>query len=432
MTSIVNRPRESPWRAVSMEEADESIRKVAELFEKEIETILVDDLKIGQVLAEQVTAPENMPATRTSIKDGYAVISADGHENRKVVGASSAGSVHGNAIHSGECIRISTGGVVPDGTDAVIQVEDTEIEKSEGENELEIRVKSLIRAGQDIRQPGSEVKKGDVLLGVGCVLGSAEYGLLNAFGIEKVKIYKKPQITVISSGNELVSPFTKPLPLGMVRDSNSPQLVALFKEHGFKAINGGRIADEPTEIEKKLKKCAETTQIIVTSGGVSMGEKDYMKHVLQEKIGMKIAFGRVWMKPGLPCTMAHGLIHGKPVVVIALPGNPASAWVCSHLFVLPLLRAISGVSRIYAQKIHVKLGAALKLGPRPEYCRAWLEHSEDERLPIAHVTGNQISSRLASLVGAQVLLVLPSNEQKKNLEIGENVFALAITPNFSV
>ncbi|CAI2356408.1 unnamed protein product [Caenorhabditis sp. 36 PRJEB53466] len=432
MTSIVNRPRESPWRAVSMDEADESIRRIAELFPRETELLSVEELDLGRVLAEEITATENMPATRTSIKDGYAVQSADGMRIRNVVGASSAGSTNLITIRPGECVRISTGGVVPYGADAVIQVEDTEIEKSDGEKELEIRVKSQIKEGQDIRQPGSEVRKGDVLLGVGCILGSAEYGLLNAFGIENVSVYIKPQLTVISSGNELVAPFTKPLPIGMVRDSNCPQLVALFKEHGFKAINGGRMGDEPSEIEEKLKTCTQKTQIIVTSGGVSMGEKDYMKHVLRDRLGMKIEFGRVWMKPGLPCTVASGTIQTKPVVVIALPGNPASAWVCSHLFVLPLLRAVSGLPRFYAPKISVQLATSIKLGPRPEYCRAWLKHEDDVKLPIAHITGNQISSRLLSLVGAQVLLILPSNEKKKSLEENETVFAMVLSPNASV
>lgn len=295
MTSIVNRPRESPWRAVPMDEADECIRKVAWKMATEKVDVYNDGNivlngeeqeqrnrmnwkeSLGRIIANPFIAPSDRPETHTSIKDGYAVRSSDEMADRQVVGVSTAGKVYdgevsfqfsnGNIyfkivqLKHGECVRISTGAVVPESADAVIQVEDTVIVEADGDTELRISIKTDIKKGQDIRYtthfwvfdfvsflrlPGSETHKGDVLIHAGCVLGSPELGPLGAFGHTKcIEVFKKPTISIFSTGNELVKPsFEGQLPMGAVRDSNSLQLESLFNEFNFRVQKSEILVDE--------------------------------------------------------------------------------------------------------------------------------------------------------------------------------------------
>uniref|UniRef100_A0A1I7U0N2 MoCF_biosynth domain-containing protein n=1 Tax=Caenorhabditis tropicalis TaxID=1561998 RepID=A0A1I7U0N2_9PELO len=432
MTAPALRDRESTYSAISMKEAEEIMQNIATKMTKHFETVDVNLSILGKVVATTVKSTENMPPARVSTKDGYAIIANDGKRNKLVIGVSLAGSVYDGVLQPGQCVRISTGGIVPEGSTAVVMVEHTICTKrTDGDEEDEIQLKDYISDGTNIREPGSEVRQGDVIVRSGAKIGSAELGILNAFGIKKVHVFKKPTVTIISTGNELVAPTTEYVPLGMVRDSNGPQLVALFKEYGFDVIDGGRVSDDFELIREKLEHHLKTSDIIVTTGGVSMGEKDNLKEVLK-KLGMEIQFGRVMMKPGLPCTVATGRIKNaddvEPLLktVLALPGNPASAWVCSHLFALPLLRKLSGYQRIHHTQIKVRLAENIKLGDRPEYVRAHLEDLDNEDFPIAHVTGNQISSNIGSLVGAMALLVLPKKENSDFIRKNELVKAMIL------
>ncbi|CAD6197988.1 unnamed protein product [Caenorhabditis auriculariae] len=434
-SAVVKRARQSQWPAIPMDEALKAIETLARKFQPESKCFPVAALQPGRVLAEQIFAPEDVPRTRTSIKDGYAVIASDGAGKREVIGFSTAGGPSNQTLKPGQCIRVSTGGVIPAGADAVVQVEDTELLKDDGENELVIKILKAPSVSQDIREKGSDVKLGSLLLDVGCEMGSAEIGLLNAFGIQHVEIYRKPRVCVLSTGNELVEPYMPQVPLGHIRDSNRSQLLALFRGQNFKAIDAGIALDKVETLEYAISVASQFASVIVTSGGVSMGEKDHLKEVLQDRLNLKIQFGRVWMKPGLPCTVAHGSIADREVVVFALPGNPVSSWVCAHLFVSPLLRFSAGLSRLHATKIRVKAAEEIKLSPRPEYCRAWIDMEKGGDLPVATLTGNQISSRLMSLVGAQVLLILPQKGQisdgskiKEKIEAGEILDAIVVGP----
>ncbi|CAB3398931.1 unnamed protein product [Caenorhabditis bovis] len=424
MTGIVNRPRCSEFPAVEMDFALQLIEKTAAKQEQCTRNVPLVDVAPGMVLAERILAPNDIPKMPTSMKDGYAVKYSDCPGTLKMVGVSIAGATNTRTILPGECVRISTGGVVPCGADAVVMVEDTEVERYEGDEELEIRVLKSVEPDQDIRQKGSDMKKGEMLLDVGCEIGPSEIGLLRSFGIFGIKIYKPPTVSIISTGNELRRWQAQELDDGFIFDSNGPQLKALFESFGFEAIEPVIVADKPDCIESAIRQAARLSSVIVTTGGVSMGEKDHLKLVLKRRLGLRIRFGRVWMKPGLPCTFADGEIAGRHVTVFALPGNPVSSYVCAHLFAIPFLKGVSGHRKIHATEIKVKISRSIKLGIRPEYCRAWLEHSPKELLPIAHVTGEQVSSRLASLVGAQVLLKLPSNEKQLEINSGEIVDAL--------
>ncbi|EGT59352.1 CBN-MOC-1 protein [Caenorhabditis brenneri] len=432
MTAPALRDRASKYTAISMKEAEEIMKTIGTKMTKQFETVAVDLSLLGKVVAQVVKSSENMPPTRVSTKDGYAVIANDGKSTKTVIGVSLAGSVFDGVLQAGQCVRISTGGVVPEGATAVVMVEHTICSKlAEGDEEDEIELLEHVSDGTNIREPGSEVRQGDIIVRAGSKIGSAELGILNAFGIKEVHVFKKPSVTIISTGNELVAPSTEHVPMGMVRDSNGPQLVALFKEYGFDVIDGGRVSDDFECIKDKLSECLESSDVIVTTGGVSMGEKDNLKEVLK-KLGMEIQFGRVMMKPGLPCTVATGRVKNGGEIepslktVLALPGNPASAWVCSHLFALPLLRKLSGYQRTHHTQIKVRLAETIRLGDRPEYVRAYLEDLEDEDFPIAHVTGNQISSNIGSLVGAQVLLVLPMKQDNDVVRKNELVKAMLL------
>ncbi|CAA90069.2 MoaB/Mog domain-containing protein [Caenorhabditis elegans] len=412
-------PRESQWPKKELPEARKIMKQIGAQIPRIVESIQVDWSALGRVVAEEVKSSEDMPPVAASTKDGYAVIAHDGIGLKKMVGVSLAGNIYQGAVEIGKCVRISTGGIIPEGADAVIMREYTELVRQDQQSEeTEIICKQAVQVGENIRLPGSDVRSSDVIVPFEAQIGSAEFGILNAFGIRTIKVYKKPVVTVISTGSELVSPMVENVPLGMVRDSNAPQLVALFKEHGFNVIDGGRVVDDKEGLDKKLTECLEHSDVIVTTGGVSMGEQDYMKNALLH-LGFKIEFGRVSMKPGLPCTVAtrESASERKLKVVLALPGNPASAWVCSHLFAVPLIRDMSGYRRINHTKINVRIAQDIKLGDRPEFVRAFIEQvgDEDDGHPIAHVTKNQISSNIGNLVGAQVLLELNAASADKTV-----------------
>ncbi|KHJ88115.1 hypothetical protein OESDEN_12094 [Oesophagostomum dentatum] len=444
--SVVHRPRQSTWRAVPMNEALAFVEKADVM--KCVKYIPVAAARVGQVLAERIVAKENVPLVRTSIKDGYAVLASDSPGERKVVGSSTAGAPFTGNMSSGECVRVSTGAAVPDGADAVVMIENTTLIKHDGVEELIVSVNASVKPGQDIRMPGSDVRKGDLLLDVGCVLGSAEIGILAGSGKRSVLMYRRPKVCVLSTGNELAECTADEIPLGHIRDTNRPQLIALFSSLGFKAIDAGIAVDRSDlnviSAKKVMRNCyrreclveairvsLQYAHVLVTSGGVSMGEKDLLKDVLVNDFGFEIHFGRVWMKPGLPTTFATGEIDGDKKFVLALPGNPVSSWVTAQLFAVPLLKKAAGHLRIFQQEIKVQLAEDINLDARPEYRRAWLQHGGN--LPVAISTGNQISSRLMSLSGATVLLRIPSKTDVcPKLKAGEGVEELIVSVNASV
>ncbi|EYB81082.1 hypothetical protein Y032_0393g609 [Ancylostoma ceylanicum] len=388
-----------------------------------VKYIPVAAVRVGQVLAERVVAKEDVPEVRTSIKDGYAVLASDPPGERRVIGSSTAGAPFLGTISAGECVRVSTGAFVPDGADAVAMVENTRLVKHDGIEELIISVDTTVKPGQDIRMPGSDIRKGDLLLDSGCVLGSAEIGILAGSGKRSVLMYRKPKVCVLSTGNELVECTADEVPPGHIRDTNRPQLIALFGSLGFKAIDAGIAADRRECLVEAIRVSFQYAHVLVTSGGVSMGEKDLLKDVLMKDFGFEIHFGRVWMKPGLPTTFATGHMFGDKKFVFALPGNPVSSWVTAQLFAVPLLRKAAGHTRLFQQEIKVQLAEDINLDSRPEYRRAWLQHGG--AIPTAITTGNQISSRLMSLSGANVLLKVPGKSAEcTRLPAGEIVDAL--------
>ncbi|CAB1343128.1 unnamed protein product [Coregonus sp. 'balchen'] len=319
---------------------------------------------MGRVLAQDVYAKDNLPPFPASVKDGYAPT---------------------HTVMPGQVMRVTTGAPIPCGADAVVQVEDTELlrESEDGTEELEVRILVQARPGQDIRPIGHDIKRGECVLSKGTHMGPSEIGLLATVGVTE--------------------------------------------EHGYPTINLGIVGDNPDDLLNALNEGISRADVIITSGGVSMGEKDYLKQVLDIDLHAQIHFGRVFMKPGLPTTFATLDMDGARKLIFALPGNPVSAVVTCNLFVIPALRKMQGILDPRPTIIKARLSCDVKLDPRPEYHRCILTWHHQEPLPWAQSTGNQVSSRLMSMRSANGLLMLPpKTEQYVELHKGEVVDVMVI------
>ncbi|XP_078262456.1 gephyrin isoform X11 [Rhinoraja longicauda] len=414
---------------------------------------------MGRVLAQDVFAKDNLPPFPASVKDGYAVRAADGPGDRFIMGESQAGDQTTfvyfymvlqptQTVMPGQVMRVTTGAPIPCGADAVVQVEDTELIRESddhdvllimGTEELEVRILTQARPGQDIRPIGHDIKRGECVLAKGTHMGPSEIGLLATVGVTEVEVHKFPVVAVMSTGNELLNPEDELTP-GKIRDSNRSTLLATIQEHGYPTINLGIVGDNPDDLLNALNEGISRADIIITSGGVSMGEKDYLKQVLDIDLHAQIHFGRVFMKPGLPTTFATLDIDGIRKIIFALPagaveadgdigseGNPVSAVVTCNLFVIPALRKMQGILDPRPTIIKARLSSDVKLDPRPEYHRCILTWHHQEPLPWAQSTGNQMSSRLMSMRSANGLLMLPpKTEQYVELHKGEVVDVMVI------
>ncbi|XP_061156648.1 gephyrin-like isoform X1 [Syngnathus typhle] len=383
---------------------------------------------LGRVLAQDIYAKDNLPPFPASVKDGYAVRAADGPGDRFIMGESQAGQQPTHTVMPGQVMRVTTGAPIPCGADAVVQVEDTELlrESEDGTEELEVRIMVQARPGQDIRPIGHDIRRGECVLAKGTHMGPSEIGLLATVGVSDVSVHKFPVVAVMSTGNELLNPEDDLHP-GKIRDSNRSTLLATIQEHGYPTINLGIVGDNPDDLLSALHEGISRADVIITSGGVSMGEKDFLKQVLDIDLHAQIHFGRVFMKPGLPTTFATVDIDGARKLIFALPGNPVSAVVTCNLFVIPALRKMQGILDPRPTIIKARLSCDVKLDPRPEYHRCILTWHHQEPLPWAQSTGNQVSSRLMSMRSANGLLMLPpKTEQYVELHKGEVVDVMVI------
>ncbi|KAK6957502.1 hypothetical protein Daesc_000289 [Daldinia eschscholtzii] len=428
------RNRESPYPMLSVDEALGKIKEHTP--QSEVVTVKVDTSLPGHVLAEDVRARENVPAFRASIVDGYAVVvPSDGNLKGvfPVVSVSHASPGEVKPLKEGEIARITTGAPLPPGATSVIMVEDTILKTmtDDGKEEKEVEILADgVKEGENIREVGSDIKTGTVILNKGEQISAVggEIGLLAAVGVAEVKAYRKPVVGVLSTGDEIVQ-HDRPgdLRLGEVRDTNRITLMTAAKEHGYEVVDLGIAADKPGTLEETLRDALRRVDFIITTGGVSMGELDLLKPTIERSLGGTIHFGRVAMKPGKPTTFATVPVKnnaGQRVTkaIFSLPGNPASAIVTFHLFVLPSLHQISGVSPAGLARVPVTLTHDFALDKaRPEYHRAIASVGKDGKL-LAASTGGQRSSRVGSLRGANCLLCLPSG--KEPLKKGAKVDAL--------
>ena len=369
----------------------------------------VVDLPLGQaggrVLAKTVLAPHDVPAHDNSAVDGYALAHGTGTAFN-VIGSAFAGHPFTASLRPGEAVRIMTGAVIPPGTDAVVAQEDT-LRAGDA-----VTTPTLPRAGANIRRAGEDLARGTPALAAGRQLGPAEIGLLASLGIDSVPVYRRLRVACLSTGDELAAPGQALLP-GQIRDSNRPALLAALDRLGVEAIDLGAIADEPTLIEQALRTAAGKADVILTSGGVSVGEADHIRPLLN-RLG-SIDFWRIDMKPGRP--MAFGRIGDA--WLFGLPGNPVAALVAFYQIARDGLLRLAGVDPIPPRPLFsVPCSESLrKLPGRREFVRGHL--FVDQGRWRVRPLGQQGSGMLRSMVEANCFIVL--DEQRGPVAAGDAV-----------
>ncbi|KAF2152454.1 gephyrin [Myriangium duriaei CBS 260.36] len=428
------RHRHSPYPMISVESALDLI--VEHVPSPVATTASLSTSLIGSVLAADVAAQEAVPAFRASIVDGYAVIVGGDTPSIKgtwpVAGSSTAQAGVVKPLRGGEIARITTGAPLPENANAVVMVEDTVLASTtdDGKEEKEIEILTAdVVIGENVREIGSDVAAGDVVLrkGEGISAIGGEFGLLASVGTREISVYKKPVVGVMSTGDEIV-PHDRPgnLHYGEVRDTNRPTLLQAIRNTGFEAVDLGIASDKAGALEQSLRDAMRAVDVVVTTGGVSMGELDLLKPTIERRLGGIIHFGRVSMKPGKPTTFATVPVKASDgsrttKVIFSLPGNPASAMVTYHLFVLPALHKMAAVEPVGLPTVAVTIDERIKCDKqRREYVRAIVSHTHAG--PIARTTGGQRSSRVGSFKGANALIVV--KEQDGWLEKGTKVDAL--------
>ncbi|KAJ5007644.1 hypothetical protein K4K48_011747 [Colletotrichum sp. SAR 10_66] len=411
-----------------LHQVDDALRLIQDFTpEAEIVTSLVDVKIVNSVLAEDVTARENVPAFRASIVDGYAVVvPKDGNMKGvfPVTAVSHAAPGEAKTLKEGEIARITTGAPLPPGATSVIMVEDTILKSKTADDKEEKEVEILaegVKPGENIREVGSDVKEGDLILKKGEQISGVggEIGLLASVGVAEAKTYKRPVVGILSTGDEIIEP-DRPggLRLGEVRDTNRITLMSAARQWGFDVVDLGIARDKPGSLEENLREGLRRSDLLITTGGVSMGELDLLKPTIERSLGGTIHFGRVAMKPGKPTTFATVPVKnnaGERVTktIFSLPGNPASALVTFHLFVIPALHKLSGIVPTGLPKAPVTLSHDFTLDKqRAEYHRAVVTVGKDGLLS-ASSTGGQRSSKVGSLRSANALLALPKGTELK-------------------
>src|SRR5436309_5081885 len=357
------------------------------------------DVAHHRVLARDVAALRTQPPQAMSAMDGYAVQSADESAvaaRRKVIGEVAAGRPFERAVGKGEAIRIFTGGVVPEGADAVIIQEDTVVEDGG------ITITEAARSGRHIRPAGVDFREGDVLLARGTRLTDRDLSLAAGMNYAELPVRRRPKVAILATGDELVMPGSTPGP-GQIVYSNGYALRALARQEGAETIDLGIAADTVEATTLGIRRARDTgADILITTGGASVGDHDLVKQSLEAE-GVTLAFWRIAMRPGKP--MMHGRLGAMRV--IGLPGNPVSSYVCGFLFLAPLIRALSGRDTIHHPREGAELGRDLAANDqREDYLRARLEAREDGTL-IAVPVNRQDSSLLGNLAAARALVIRP-------------------------
>ncbi len=359
---------------------------------------------LGRVLAEDIASPRPIPPWPNSAMDGYAVRAGDvagaSGENPavlRVVAELQAGFEASRAVGPGEAIRIMTGAPIPEGADAVVMVELTE-----GGGEGEVRILQSVPKGEAIRPAAEDVKAGERVFEAGTRLGPAAIAMLANIGRAQVSVHQRPRVAILSTGEELVDLDQEPA-IGQIYNSNSYALAAQVKEAGGEPILLGIARDNAEDLELRLRE-GLSADVLLTSGGVSVGDFDLVKNTLGD-LGNEMHFWRVRMKPGKP--MAFGTLNGKPV--FGLPGNPVSTMVSFELFVRPSLMKMQGLAGLHRPKVEARLLHGLKKSPeRRHYVRAVASYEGGEWT--ARAIEAQGSNIIHSMLRANSLIVFPEYE----------------------
>ena len=370
------------------------------------ETTAIDDA-LGLVLAEQVIASGDVPSSANSAMDGFAARAGDAGRTLRVIGESRAGHPSDVTVGDGEAVRISTGATMPIGADAVAPVE---VVEDQGES---VTLIEELLAGSNVRLAGEDLRAGDAVLAPGRELGPAELGVAVAAGRSELQCVRRARVAVIATGDELREAGAELAP-GELHDSNLTTMQALVRSAGGEVVMATNVGDDPAETQRRFAQALEEADIVVCSGGVSVGPHDHVKGAFTE-LGVKERFWRVALRPGRPTWF--GSRDGQ--LVFGLPGNPVSAMVTFLLFVAPALRAIQG--RPPQQLGSSTLGEAIERHAHRDECvRVRLEGGE------AFATGPQGSHILSSMALADALAVIPRGEG--SVAAGSEIELLPLQP----
>jgi molybdopterin molybdotransferase len=361
------------------------------------EEIVALDAAHHRVLARDVAALRTQPPQAMSAMDGYAVRSADASHvsaRLKVIGEVAAGRPFDKPVGAGEAVRIFTGGVIPQGADAVIIQEDTVVDGDR------IGITEAAIAGRHIRPAGVDFREGDVLLAAGSRLSDRDLSLAAGMNYPQLPVRRRPKVAILATGDELVMPGSTPGP-GQIVYSNGYALRALARHEGAETIELGIAADTVEATTLGIRRARDSgADVLITTGGASVGDHDLVKQSLETE-GVTMAFWRIAMRPGKP--MMHGRLG--TMRVIGLPGNPVSSYVCGFLFLVPLIRMLSGRTTIHHTRETALLGRGVAGNDlREDYLRARLEVRSDGAL-VATPVDHQDSSLLGNLAAARALVI---------------------------
>ncbi len=363
-------------------------------------------------LASEIKGDSDIPTMDNSALDGFAIlyddVAAKGDEpiKLKIVGTIRAGQVPGRRLSSGEAMRIMTGAPMPKGADAVVPVEETREEQSS------VFVYRAPRSrGANIRRAGEDIRKNAVVLKVGDRVGPAELALAHLAGAQKVSVYEKPTVGVLTSGDELVEPGRK-LKRGKVRNVNTHIMASLLEHFHIPCRNLGIVKDNPRKIASAIRKAFNTCQVVVTSAGVSAGQYDFVKSVVETRLRMKVLFYKVRQKPGKPILVAK---KGDRIL-FALPGNPVSTFVTFLLYVRPFVLGMTGIQMLDLPREFAEATEPIGGNPRfTNFLRGRI-HSDNGKA-LVRTTGPQESHLVTSLYSSNGLIILP--EGRLSVQPGE-------------
>ncbi|WP_129633101.1 gephyrin-like molybdotransferase Glp [Candidatus Oscillochloris fontis] len=386
--------RESPYPMLAVEDALATVlAHVRHLPLEQVDALRAE----GRILADDLVAPEDLPDLPKAAMDGYALRSSDGLIPRRVVAELTAGVNPTLLVGPGEASRIMTGTPMPAGADAMIPVEQTR------ETEGMLVIERVVRPGEHVHSVGQDLSRGALVLARGTRLTPADVGIMATLGITQVAVFRRPRVAVLATGDEVYEP-SAPRPVGAVRDSNRYALLAAVREAGGVAISLGIARDDRETQRRAILEGIAQADVLLTSGGVSMGTRDLIKPILAE-LGT-IHFGRIKFKPGKPTTFASV----GDTLVFGLPGYPVSSLVAFEIIVRPALRALQGDPQPLRPRVLARVETDIRpSSDRPEYQRVRLSWRGSELW--ATSTGNQGSSRLLSLHGANGLLIVPPGLQ---------------------
>jgi molybdopterin molybdotransferase len=371
----------------------------------------------GYYLAETIKADHDVPMFDRSSMDGYALraedvksASASDPVKLRIIEEVPAGHVPQQKITPGTASRIMTGAPIPKEANAVIKIEETKVAE---EDEQSVWVYQSVMVGESISRRGQDVEEGKALLSQGTLLGPVEVGLLAIFGIAVVPVYSKPKVGILSTGSELLH-VDEPILPGKHRDSNGVMLAAQVSQAGGDPVYFGIVQDNPEELEKRMTEILQQVDILVTSGGVSMGDYDFLGMTL-EKIGAKIIFWKTLIRPGMPAL--YGTWQDKPI--FALPGNPASSYINARLYLLPAIRYMCGWRDPLPKRTTVVCDETIeeKKMPHTRFLRGLTYVSPSGELRVK-ISTKQSSSVLSSFLESNCLVRVPGG---KGYDTGELV-----------